>query len=472
MKLRKHNKYKSGVNEFLGAVPDNWSINRIKDVTSINEKSLNEKVNGGYTFKYIDIGNVNVGGVITEPETIDFENAPSRAKRVVRKNDVIVSTVRTYLKAVAFFSEDQKDVIVSTGFAVLSPYKYINPVYLAYLVKSETFIDNVIRFSVGVSYPAINTSTLASLSLFSPPDTEQQFIVNFLDNKTVAIDKKIALLQSKITYYKELSKSLINEAVCGRLNIEQETGNHGNLNNQKNHPSNKLPTKKSGIEWIGKIPEHWEVGRLKDVGYLYNGLSGKSGEHFNQEQNENSKHYIPFTNIANNKYIDLEDFRFVFMEKDEKQNRVRKNDLFFLMSSEGFADIGKSALILEEVKETYLNSFCKGFRIIKDTIFPGYLNYLLNATGFRNNLIVEGKGFTRINLKMEKVNDFQIIIPPLPEQTAIANYLDNKTNTINAIVKNISLQIETLKELRKTLINDVVTGKLKVPEVAESNTPL
>lgn len=472
MKLTKYEKYKNVEMLWLEKIPKSWNINRIKAFSEIRYglgQPPREKENG---LPIIRATNVNHGKIDTaDLILVDPDDLPYARKPILKENEIIVVRSGAYTGDSAIIPKCFSGSV--SGYDMVLTPKKIYPKFISYaLLSNYVFRDQLVLTSLRAAQPHLNKEELNSSIIIVPPFQEQQSIAKFLDQKTTSIDKKIALLQTKITYYKELSKSLINEAVCGRLNIEQETGNHGNLNNQKNHPSNKLPTKKSGIEWIGKIPEHWEVGRLKDVGYLYNGLSGKSGEHFNQEQNENSKHYIPFTNIANNKYIDLEDFRFVFMEKDEKQNRVRKNDLFFLMSSEGFADIGKSALILEEVKETYVNSFCKGFRIIKKTIFPCYLNYLLNATGFRNNLIVEGKGFTRINLKMEKVNDFQIIIPPLPEQTAIANYLDNKTNTIHDIIKNISLQIDTLKELRKTLINDVVTGKLKVPEVAESNTPL
>ena len=90
------------------------------------------------------------------------------------------------------------------------------------------------------------------------------------------------------------------------------------------------------------------------------------------------------------------------------------------------------------------------------------MNYLLNSKSFKVRLSNEGKGFTRINLKMEKVTDFNIIIPPKAEQVFIARYLDEKTQKIDIIVTNIKSQIDTLKELRRTLINDVVTGKIKV----------
>lgn len=224
-----------------------------------------------------------------------------------------------------------------------------------------------------------------------------------------------------------------------------------------------MKLKDSGIEWIGEVPEHWIAVRLKDIGSLYSDLSGKSGDDFNQENNPNNKGFIPFTNIANNTYLDKEHLGTVVISEKENQNQVRKNDLFFLMSSENFEDIGKTALLSDEVKETYLNSFCKGFRISYKNADSYFINYLLFGKSYRHILSIEGKGFTRINLKMEKVNDFCILIPPSKsEQTAIATYLDTKTQTIDNITNNLKKQIETLKELRKTLINDVVTGKIKV----------
>jgi type I restriction enzyme S subunit len=132
------------------------------------------------------------------------------------------------------------------------------------------------------------------------------------------------------------------------------------------------------------------------------------------------------------------------------------------MSSEGYEDIGKNSLLIDAVDEVYLNSFCKGFRVSRCDIFNRYLNYLLLSSKFRNLIIPGGKGFTRINLKMEKINDLPIIMPEYKEQVEIATYLDEKTEKIDSIVETISKKIEVLKEFRKTLINDVVTGKVKV----------
>ena len=114
--------------------------------------------------------------------------------------------------------------------------------------------------------------------------------------------------------------------------------------------------KDSGIEWIGEIPNHWEVKRLKNIGKLYSGLSGKSGSDFEKAPTENYKPFINFTNIANNKYIVNDNFGYVKIDENENQNKVKKNDLFFLMSSENQEDVGKSSLLVDDYEELYLNS--------------------------------------------------------------------------------------------------------------------
>ena len=116
-------KYKPTDIEYLEIIPSSWEVGRLKDISNMNEKSLTDKISKDYEFKYVDISNVNQNGLIQEPETITFSEAPSRARRIVREKDIIISTVRTYLKAIAYFDFNPKDYIASTGFAVLSQTK-------------------------------------------------------------------------------------------------------------------------------------------------------------------------------------------------------------------------------------------------------------------------------------------------------------------------------------------------------------
>lgn len=216
--------------------------------------------------------------------------------------------------------------------------------------------------------------------------------------------------------------------------------------------------KDSGIEWIGEIPEHWESIRLKYIGYLYGGLAGKSANDFNQESNFNNKPFIPFTNVCNNKIIDPNQLQQVVIEETEQQNQVSKGDLFFMMSSENFDDVGKSSILLDDLGETYLNSFCKGFRFTKDKYYPPFINYQLLSKAYRSLVLTEANGYTRINLKIDKINDIPLKTPPtLDEQIAIANYLDEKTAEIDELIKQKEELLLLFEEEKTAIINHAVT---------------
>jgi type I restriction enzyme S subunit len=205
--------------EWIREIPAHWEVKRLKDVVVLNAKTLPETTPGNYTFRYVDISNVGQSGLQEDTELVEFQAAPSRARRIVRKHDVIISTVRTYLKAVAYFDYEPTNVIVSTGFAVLTPAQKVSAGYLAYQVRSDFFVDDVVRFSVGVSYPAINASTIAALHFVYPPYEEQVAIAAHLDAKTQQLDSITTNLTAQITTLKELRKTLINDVVTGKINV-------------------------------------------------------------------------------------------------------------------------------------------------------------------------------------------------------------------------------------------------------------
>ena len=221
-----------------------------------------------------------------------------------------------------------------------------------------------------------------------------------------------------------------------------------------------IEMKNSGVDWIGEIPAHWEVKRLKDISYLYGGLTGKAGEDFTPEQEKGTKPYIPFTNVLNNYVINPQKMNYVYISEGEVQNRVKRNDLIFLMSSEDYESIAKSAVVLDELGEVYLNSFCRGLRFTDKRIEPKFVNYLLSATPCRDALRFEARGFTRINIKIEKIASQFIFYPPLAEQQAIADYLDEKTAEIDAQVALLEKKRESYNKLKRSLISNVVSRGL------------
>jgi type I restriction enzyme S subunit len=218
--------------------------------------------------------------------------------------------------------------------------------------------------------------------------------------------------------------------------------------------------KNSGVEWMNEIPSNWEKSRIRMVGDLYGGLTGKKGSDFNDDDNPSNKPFVPFTNIFNNTYISRDHFQYVNVEEDENQNRVLKNDLFFLMSSESYEDLGKCSILLEDVEELYLNSFCKGFRIKDSKVYSLFLNYQLLGSLHKEMISIEGNGFTRINLRQDRLLDIPVFIPPLSEQQQIVSFLDTKTSLIDSLIEKTQQKIELLKEKRTSLINEVVTKGL------------
>ena len=381
--MRKYDAYKDSGIEYLGMIPSHWNLMRNKDIAFINSASLNNNTNPLYEFKYIDIGNVNQNGIINEPELVNFYESPSRARRIITENDVIVSTVRTYLRAVAFINFVPKDYIVSTGFAVLSPFKIINPTYLAYYCRSDFFIDLVIKNSKGVSYPAINASELICLSILFPNNIEQNVIAHYLGTTTQAIDKKLNLLEDKICYYKELRKSIINETVTKGLN--------------KN-----VKLKDSGINYISSIPKHWEIQRVK------NKFKIERGRVISQEELIEDGLYAVYSSQTENNgclgYINTFDF----------------NKDLLTWTTDG----ANAGTIFRRKGKFNCTNICGTLTPIRKDLDLDYIVYSLQESATHNK---------RIDTNGAKImsNEMAIIhfaFPPKSEQTEIATYLNYKTN--------------------------------------------
>lgn len=218
--LDEHVKLKDSGVEWIGMIPEHWEVKRIKDVAAINVASLPENTNNNYQFRYIDISNVSSEGEISICEEMTFYEAPSRARRIIRKGDIIVSTVRTYLRSIAFIDFNATNFIASTGFAVLSPINNVESKYLAYSLRDCSIVDAICSQSTGVSYPAIAASKLASVDVSLPPFSEQQSIAAYLDEKCAKIDAAIANIDKQTDALKRLKRSLINEVISGKRMIE------------------------------------------------------------------------------------------------------------------------------------------------------------------------------------------------------------------------------------------------------------
>ena len=208
----------SGI-DYLGDIPSHWEIKKLKFVANFNQNTLPEDTDGQFELKYIDIGNVSSVDGIKEIQYFNFSNAPSRARRIVKYGDIIVSTVRTYLRAITSIKEDYDNCICSTGFAVITPKDNVQQDFVVYAIENESFIAQIIANSQGISYPAINVSQLENLKLAFPSVKEQKEIVDFLKTKLLEIDLTINKKQNIIQKLDAYKKSLIFECITGKHKI-------------------------------------------------------------------------------------------------------------------------------------------------------------------------------------------------------------------------------------------------------------
>lgn len=202
----------------LNEIPIHWNMFPLKYYVDLNKESLSEKTDPEYEFRYVEIGSVSLADGVNGYEMHKFKTAPSRARRIVKRGDIIVSTVRTYLKAIAVISDDD-NVIVSTGFAVLSP-KNIHNEYLGWVLKSDYFTDLVSSRSTGISYPAINSSDLINFKIPVPPIDEQISISKFISSKCKYVDELIKNKECIVDELEKYKKSVIYEYVTGKKEVK------------------------------------------------------------------------------------------------------------------------------------------------------------------------------------------------------------------------------------------------------------
>lgn len=208
--------------KWLGKIPEHWNVKRLKYLSSVNDETLEENTNPDYEILYVDISNVDAVLGIKRKVNMAFKNAPSRARRKVKHGDIIVSTVRTYLKAITPIDNPESNLIVSTGFAVIRPICEFDSKFASFVLRASYFVDTVVANSVGVSYPAINASELITLYIALPPIPEQHDISKFLDHEMGRIDALIEKIRKSIDMLHEYRTALTSAAVTGKIDVRVE----------------------------------------------------------------------------------------------------------------------------------------------------------------------------------------------------------------------------------------------------------
>ncbi len=436
MSFRKYAEYKESGVEWLGEIPYGWDLKPLKYVSHINTHTLPEGTDPGYEFDYVDIGSVSDGSGITKTERMKFASAPSRARRLVQKGDVIISTVRTYLRAIAPITRDAENLVVSTGFCVVSPINELKSEYCLYLLQAPFFVETVVAQSVGVSYPATNASDIANIRIPIPNVEEQKRIAAFLDKETIKIDTLIDKQEQLITLLREKRQAIISHAVTRGLN-----------------PNAKM--KDSGIEWLGEVPEHWEVKKLKHI--VTKPLMYGANEAAIDDDRDQPR-FVRITDIRNNGTLREDTFRSLPWHL-AKSYMLREGDVLLARSG---ATVGKSFIYSSDWGECCFAGYLIKASIDISKASPHWFYRYTESDYYWNWISSTLIQATIQNVSAEKYNNFFLCIPPKQEQERIIAYLDKETTKIDTLIEKCETAIELLKERRTALISAAVTGKIDV----------
>ncbi|MXX23843.1 MAG: restriction endonuclease subunit S [Caldilineaceae bacterium SB0668_bin_21] len=436
--LPPYSAYKPSGVEWLDDVPAQWEVRPLKHWVGINETVLSEATDSDFGFDYLEIGAVSAGVLTDEPRRIRFGDAPSRARRVVSRGDTIVSTVRSYLKAVWFANETDSVLICSTGFAVLTPRQGTIPQYVGYLVQSCSFIDQMTAESVGIAYPAISEGRFSSSRVCIPPLAEQRAIARYLDHVDRRIQRYIEAKEKLIALLQEARQATIQRAVTRGLD-----------------PG--VPLKPSGVDWLGDVPAHWEVRRLRTLGEAIIGLTYSPQDVVDEEE---GTLVLRASNISEGRIVYGDNVYVRCSVPDRLVAQV--GDILICSRSGSRALIGKNARIDSALSGATFGAFMTIFR----SKHNDYLHCIFNSKLFEYQ---SGAFLTStINqLTLGILNNFKIPWPPLAEQKEIAAHVDKTTAGIDAAIDNARRQVGFMIEYRASLIAHVVTGKLDVRAAAE-----
>jgi type I restriction enzyme, S subunit len=430
--------YKDSGVEWLGEVPGHWETAPLKTVTTHNDDVLDETTAADFEISYVDISSVDGLSGIKDKETMLFSNAPSRARRRVKHGDVIVSTVRTYLKAIARIRDPEENLVVSTGFAVIRPCGGLVPDFLGCLVSAGYFVDQVIARSTGVSYPAINASDLVGIPVPVPPLAEQTQIAAFLDRETAKIDELVAQQRRLMELLKEKRQAVISHAVTQGLNPQ-------------------APMKPSGIEWLGDVPAHWELTRLK---YLGEAITGLTYSPMNIVEDDTSGTLVLRSSNVQRGVITFDDNVYVSaVIPDELVTQI--GDILICSRNGSRALIGKNATINERSVGLTFGAFMTVFR----SKHSAYIACVLNSPLFE---FQSGAFMTStINqLTIGVLNNFEVPLPPEKERAEIAEFLAIESAKFNSLTTEAQRAIDLLQERRTALISAAVTGQIDIRQAA------
>ena len=428
--MKRYPEYKESGVAWIGEIPIHWKIKRLKYIADLNmgQSPPSEEYNSDQIGTPFLQGNAEFGSHHPTPKIY----CPT-AKKHANPNDILLS-VRAPVGAINIANQEYG---IGRGLCAIRPrtnqFERRYAKYLLEIVRAELHV-----VATGSTYEAVTVDEVSNLTCVVPPLSKQSTIANFLDRKTEQIDELIRIKKRQIELLQEQRTALINQVVTKGLDPNVEM-------------------KPSGVEWIGKIPAHWKIKKLK---YIAKILPSNVDKHIYPD--EIQVRLCNYTDVYYNDYITVDAVLKKGSCKESEFTKfvLRKGDVIITKDSETPDDIG----VPTYVKDDLDNVVC-GYHLtmIRPLACRGeFIFRFIQSDRTRRYFEVESNGITRYGLGKPSIENLFLPIPPDSEQQQIANFLGHKTQQIDELIAAEQRKIERLKEYRQSLISEAVTGKIDV----------
>ena len=413
-------------NTEIGLIPEDWEVKELGEIAvdmadgPFGSNLKTEHYTKEKQVRIIQLSNIGDSGWIDDNvKYTTFEHANTLKRCKANKGCVLIAKMMPAGRSIICPNEEKEYILGSDVVKVNFNDEIIESLYFVYHSKSSFFLEQIAENTQGSTRQRTSITKLRNMLIPLPTLAEQTRIATALSDIDSLIDSLDKLIQKK----RNIKQGAMQELLTGKKRMK-------------------------GFE------KPWKEKTMGEIGYTYNGLTGKSKDDFGAGNSQ----YITFLNVLNNAILKADQFEKVDVKPSENQNKAKYGDLFFNTSSETAEEVGICAVLQNDIDNLYLNSFCFGFRITDKTNNGLFLSYLFRSKPGRDIMVSLAQGSTRYNLSKEQFLKATILLPTtLEEQTAIAELLSD----MDSEIESLEAKKEKYKSIKQGMMQELLSGRIR-----------
>ncbi|TOO92135.1 restriction endonuclease subunit S [Vibrio parahaemolyticus] len=412
--------------------PKEWNAVQIADISI---KGQQRKPTSDELFTYVDIGSIDRDSkVISKPQLLKGEDAPSRARKIINTGDVLVSLTRPNLNAVALVTEEYDEQIASTGFEVIKPIN-VDSRYIFALTRSKDFIDTISGVTQGALYPAAKSADVQAYTFLLPPLAEQKVIAEKLNTLLAQVEVTKARLESTLDTLKQFRQSVLAAAVSGKLTEDwrDEIGLEESIIERE---IKSLAKDEKYSLAIGPFGSNLKVSDYKQLGKPLVFVREIRADRFG----DNLTKFI-----SNEKFEEL------------KAHRVKPGDLLITKMGDPAGDV---AIYPEGHSEAVITADCIKFTVDEDKLSKSYALYAMRSPLFRARIVQISAGVAQQKISLKNFRSLTLPVPSYEEQLEVARRVEKLFASADFTEQQVNQALERVNSLTQSILAKAFRGEL------------